>query len=129
MKKFLAAAFSFFLLSGCFAPDNIVGSEYKLAQDNELFEIIIGFNSDGSFYANAINGVKGIYQINDDNLMLSVSSKTNITPHQDYVLIERGFFNNLNKIKKFKLNGSDLSLYTYDNQILRFNRIGNVQAR
>lgn len=129
MKKILAVAVSFFLLSGCFAPDSIVGSEYKLKQDNELFEIVIGFNKDGTYYSNAINSQKGVYQIIEDNLTLSANNKTNIVPHQDYVSIERNFFSNMKKVKNFKLNGNNLNLYTYDNQVLQFDRIGRSQAR
>lgn len=129
MKKFLAVAFSFLFLSGCFGSDNIVGSEYELNQDNELFPIIIGFNEDGKFYSNAINGVTGIYQINNDGITLNINSKTNVVPHQDYVVIENTYFNDLRKVNKFRTTSSSLSLYTYDGKTLNFSRTGRAQVQ
>ena len=129
MKKFLAVAFSFFLLGGCFGSDNIVDSEYELKQDNELFRIVIGFNNDGRFYSNAINGVTAAYPLNNDSITLSINSKTNVVPHQDYVAIENTYFSDLRKVNKFRTTPSSLSLYTYDGKTLQFDRVGKAQVQ
>lgn len=132
MKKILAVAFTFLVLTGCLGPKGLVGSEYQMVSGNGFLNVIIGFRSDGIFYSNSINAIEGNYQVNGDKLALAITKKTNLTDQSNYsgsfTAMERRYVSMLPKINSFKLDGKHLTLNTYDGRSFEFERIGRATA-
>lgn len=132
MKKILAVAFAFLVLTGCLGPKGLVGSEYQMVSGNEFLSIIIGFKTDGMFYSNSINAIEGNYQVQGDKLTLAIKKKTNLTDQSGYsgsfMAVERRYTAMLPKISRYKLEGKHLTLYTYDGRSFQFERIGNASS-
>lgn len=132
MKKILAVAFAFLVLTGCLGPKGLVGSEYQMVSGNNALNILIGFRDDGIFYSNSINAVEGNYQVQGDKLTLAIQKRTHLAAQEafssEYMTMERKYMSMLPKISSYKLDGKHLTLYSYDGRKVEFERIGNASV-
>lgn len=127
MKKFLSAAIAIILLAGCFESEGLVGNEYSMVYESEqLFPISIGFRKNQTFYANTVNNIDGIYNLNGSSLTMQITDKTQVVPNINFVEIENRFLHAIPKVSSYQLTNDGLQLITYDKQILNFRRIGNA---
>lgn len=127
MKKIMAVFFAIFWFTGCFASNELSGKEYAFVHGSEQFyPIYLGFDSDDSFYVKSVNNIKGIYNVNGENLAMTITESTKLVPDIQFVNIERDFMNALARVKNFKVTDDGLQLIMIDNRTLNFRYAGKV---
>ncbi|MDO4161454.1 MAG: META domain-containing protein [Pseudomonadota bacterium] len=124
MKKILSALAGLCFLSSCGysgSQDNLSGKNYVLQNAENGAEITLEFAPDGNqYYGQAVNNYFGRYTVSEQNISFSGGGSTMMMGPMELMEAERHYFEDLEKVDTYKLDGDVLSLTTADGKILTF---------
>ncbi len=109
MKKMFFYLILFLGLVGCGGTSvhTLKGKEFVLNNSN----ITISFDeSENKFYGKAVNNYFGEYTKNGDNISLNLQGSTMMMGPEDEMMAETKYFNDLNQITTYKIEGNTLTL-------------------
>ena len=101
------------------------GKKYELLLNTDEGKITIGFDAkENRFYGqSAVNRYFGIYDADNNELKLGAVGATMMMGPQSLMELEMQYLQDLAKVKKYKLDGKKLYLYTDDGKELVFEEV------
>ena len=109
MKKLFYTFIASLVISGCSNADvaNFKGRTFVL----EGKEISITFDAaENKFYGKAVNNYFGVYSIDKNNIKMELQGSTMMMGPSDKMVAETKYFNDLNGVTSYTLQGDVLTL-------------------
>lgn len=109
MKKLILSLLFVMIVSGCSANSkaSLGGKTFSLDGTN----ITLGFDkSENKFYGKAVNNYFGVYTKDDAMLKLELQGSTMMMGSADEMAQEVKYFNDINKVTSYSINGNVLTL-------------------
>ena len=120
MKKMLLNLSLMLSLAGCTATStpSIKGNEFSLNNAN----ITLAFDkNENKFYGKAVNNYFGVYTLNGANIKLELQGSTMMMGTPEEMTKETKYFNDLNGVSSYSINGNTLTLKGKDIELV-FNK-------